>query len=33
VNSDAATVRFGAIAGSKDGVPIAWERALSAASA
>jgi len=32
VNRDAATVRFGAIAGSKDGVPIAWERALSAAA-
>jgi mannose-6-phosphate isomerase-like protein (cupin superfamily) len=32
-NSDAATARFGAIVGSKDGVPIAWERALSAASA
>jgi mannose-6-phosphate isomerase-like protein (cupin superfamily) len=32
-NSDAATVRFGTMTGSKDGVPIAWERALSAASA
>jgi oxalate decarboxylase/phosphoglucose isomerase-like protein (cupin superfamily) len=33
VNNDAATVRFGCIVGSKDGVPIAWERALTAASA
>jgi glyoxylate utilization-related uncharacterized protein len=32
-NSDAATARFGSIVGTKDGVPIAWERALSAASA
>ncbi len=32
-NSDAATVRFGAIAGSKDSLPVEWERALSAASA
>jgi oxalate decarboxylase/phosphoglucose isomerase-like protein (cupin superfamily) len=33
INSDAATARFGSIVGSKDGVPIAWERALTAASA
>jgi oxalate decarboxylase/phosphoglucose isomerase-like protein (cupin superfamily) len=33
INNDAATVRFGVMVGSKDGVPIAWERALSAASA
>jgi mannose-6-phosphate isomerase-like protein (cupin superfamily) len=32
VNRDAATARFGAIAGSKDAVPIPWERALSAAA-
>jgi mannose-6-phosphate isomerase-like protein (cupin superfamily) len=32
-NTDAATARFGTIVGSKDGVPIAWERALTAASA
>jgi oxalate decarboxylase/phosphoglucose isomerase-like protein (cupin superfamily) len=29
-NRDAATVRFGAIVGSKDAAPIAWERALIA---
>ena len=33
LNRDASTVRFGSIVGSKDGAPIAWERALSAASA
>jgi len=30
VNRDAATVRFGAIAGSKDAVPIAWREAVAA---
>jgi oxalate decarboxylase/phosphoglucose isomerase-like protein (cupin superfamily) len=29
-NRDAATVRFGAIAGAKDAAPVGWERALSA---
>ncbi|HEV8023071.1 MAG TPA: cupin domain-containing protein [Candidatus Lustribacter sp.] len=29
-NRDAATVRFGSIAGSKDAVPIAWQHALAA---
>jgi mannose-6-phosphate isomerase-like protein (cupin superfamily) len=29
-NSDAATVRFGSIVGSKDAVPIAWQHALAA---
>jgi mannose-6-phosphate isomerase-like protein (cupin superfamily) len=29
-NRDAATVRFGAIAGAKDAGPVGWERALSA---
>ena len=33
VNRDAATARFGTIVGSKDAAPIAWERALSTASA
>jgi len=30
VNRDAATVRFGAIAGSKDAVPVAWREAVAA---
>ena len=29
-NSDAATVRFGSIVGSRDAVPIAWQHALAA---
>ena len=30
INRDAATARFGAIVGSKDAVPIAWQHALAA---
>jgi oxalate decarboxylase/phosphoglucose isomerase-like protein (cupin superfamily) len=32
VNRDAATARFGAIAGSKDAGPIGWQRALTGAT-